>query len=53
VLPRQRCPVAQAAPTPQRQSPADEQLSERSSQVTQVAPPAPHDASERVAQIAP
>jgi len=53
VLPMQRWPVAQTAPSPQRQSPADEQLSACSSQATQVAPPAPHEASERVAQVLP
>jgi hypothetical protein len=53
VLPMQRWPVAHTGPTPQRQSPADEQLSACSSQTEQVAPPAPHEPSERVAQVVP
>jgi hypothetical protein len=53
VLPMQRWPEAQTAPNPQRQSPAEEQLSARSLQATQVAPPAPHEASERVMQVLP
>ena len=53
VLPMQRWPAAHTAPTPQRQTPADEQLSACWSQTVQVAPPAPHDPSERVAQVSP
>jgi len=53
VLPMQRWPGAQAAAPPQRQVPADEQLSARSSQVTHVDPASPQVASERVSQVFP
>jgi hypothetical protein len=53
VLPMQRCPGRQAAPLPQRQVPADEQLSAWASQATQVEPASPQVASERVSQALP
>jgi hypothetical protein len=53
VLPMQRWPGAQAAAAPQRQLPADEQLSARASQVTHVDPASPQVASERVSQTFP
>ena len=53
VLATQRCPGAQVAPVPQRQTPVAEQLSERASQATQLAPAVPQAATERVEQIAP
>ena len=53
VPPKQRCLGAQTPPLPQRQSPVDEQLSERSSQAAQVEPWFPQLRSDRVAQVAP
>jgi hypothetical protein len=53
VLATQRWPGAHASAPPQRQLPPDEQLSERSSQDAQVAPPAPQLVSDRARQAAP
>jgi hypothetical protein len=53
VLATQRCPGAQVAPVPQRQTPVAEQLSERASQATQLAPAVPQLAIDRVEQVAP
>ena len=53
VLATQRCPGAQLAPVPHRQTPVAEQLSDRASQATQLAPALPQVATERVEQIAP
>ena len=53
VLAAQRCPGAQPAPVPQRQSPVAEQLSERASQATQLDPALPQVETERVEQITP
>ena len=53
VLATQRCPGAQLAPLPQRQVPVAEQLSERASHATQLAPALPQVATERVEQIVP
>lgn len=53
VLPMHRWPTAQAAPAPQRQAPAAEQLSDRASHTAQVDPASPQVSSERVAQVAP
>ena len=50
----QRCPVAQAAPAPHEQAPADEQPSATAgSQVMHAAPAAPQRDSERDTQVAP
>lgn len=49
----QRWPREQAGPVPQRQLPADEQLSLRASQTAQVDPASPQVARERVAHTAP
>jgi len=53
VLATQRCPGAQVAPVPHRQTPVAEQLSERASHATQLAPAVPQAATDRVEQIAP
>jgi hypothetical protein len=53
VLATQRCPGAQAAPSPHRQAPNAEQLSERASHATQVEPATPQAATDRVEQVAP
>jgi hypothetical protein len=53
VLAMQRWPSAQAPALPQRQPPADEQLSERASQATQVEPALPQVVVERVEQVVP
>jgi hypothetical protein len=53
VLAAQRCPGAQVAAVPHRQTPVAEQLSERASQATQLAPAVPQVAIDRVEQIAP
>lgn len=53
VLATQRCPGVQLAPLPHRQTPLAEQLSERASQTTQLAPAVPQVATERVEQITP
>ena len=53
VLATQRWPGEQASAVPQRQVPVAEQLSERASHATQVAPAFPQVATERLAQIAP
>jgi hypothetical protein len=53
VLPMHRCPSAHATSLPQRHAPADEQLSARASQATQVEPPSPQVARERVSHVVP
>jgi hypothetical protein len=53
VLATQRWPTPQAPPLPHRQVPAAEQLSERASQATQVAPAVPQVPSARVTQVVP
>ena len=53
VLATQRWPTVQAPPLPQRQVPVAEQLSERASQATQVAPAVPQLPSARVRQVVP
>ena len=53
VLATQRWPCAQVAPVPHRQSPAAEQLSERASHATQLAPALPQVVTERFEQVVP
>ena len=53
VLATQRWPGAHAPALPHRQLPPAEQLSARSSQTAQVAPPAPQVSSDRARQAAP
>jgi hypothetical protein len=53
VLATQRWPGEQASAVPQRQVPVAEQLSDRASHVTQVAPAFPQVATPRLAQVAP
>jgi hypothetical protein len=53
VLATQRWPRSQAGPLPHRQVPTAEQLSERVSHATQVAPPTPQVARPRVRQAVP
>ncbi len=53
VLATQRWPTVQVAPVPQRQSPLAEQLSERASHATQVAPALPQVVMVRFEQMEP
>jgi hypothetical protein len=53
VLARQRWPGAQAAPLPQRQAPAAEQLSDRASHDAQVAPAFPQVETDRATHTEP